>query len=373
MLISATYVCPEKGLISLEPPDPIRLSQTAKVAKSLGLNRLHIPVLEEALLGVTRSKVHYLEGLVQALDRVAEAKITATLISPAQRILGLDFVPPPLVRGVRDPRAGQVFVDGKVRNLWPFDWWADPSLIQKRIKTFRELMDAVSGHPALSDWLILDRALEWARPGIEAADLVLRSYLAEIRERDELGEIALGLGWSELLDPDMAQALTSQVDRIRMSGLDMGLWGLERPENLADELLEVAYLATLAYWLLGRPTEVEIGWSTLKELGDPEEIAETGRRLVGQGITGVDWLSLIDPQPPVRKQPPWVLKSGLDRVGLLSHSVEPKEHVETLLGVFRSGEADYKIEDFIDISKEEYVSEPHTHLPRMWEHFRESI
>lgn len=373
MLISATYVCPSRGLIGLEPPDPVPLSQGAKVAKNLGLNRLHLPVLEEALVGGTRSKLHYLEGLIKVLDRVAEAKISATLISPAQRILGLDFVPPLLVRGARDPRAPHVFVDGKVRNLWPFDWWADPSLIQNRIKIFRELVDAVSGHPALSDWLILDRALEWARPDIEAAGLVLRSYLAEIRERDEMGKIYLGLGWSELLDPEMARALTAHVDGIRMSGLDIKLRGLETPENLVDELVVVTYLGTLANWLFGRPTEVEMGWSTLNKLGDPEEIAETGKRLSGQGTAGVNWLSLIDPQPTLQKQPPWVLKSGLDRVGLLDHRMEPKEHVETLLEGFRSDESRQKMDDFIDMSQEEYLDDPRTHFPRLWDHFRESI
>jgi len=56
MLISATYICPIRGLIGLEPPEPVRLCQAAKVAKGVGVERLMAPVLEEALLRTTRAK-----------------------------------------------------------------------------------------------------------------------------------------------------------------------------------------------------------------------------------------------------------------------------------------------------------------------------
>ena len=33
MVISATYICPIRGLASFEPPEPVRLGQAARVAK----------------------------------------------------------------------------------------------------------------------------------------------------------------------------------------------------------------------------------------------------------------------------------------------------------------------------------------------------
>jgi hypothetical protein len=119
MLISATYICPVRGLAGLEPPEPIRLGQAARVARGLGLKRLMLPVLEEALLGTSRAKVGFLDRLIQSLDQVAEAGLTTWLIAPAQRVLGLDWVPPHLVRAVRDPQAGPVFVEGTIKNLRP--------------------------------------------------------------------------------------------------------------------------------------------------------------------------------------------------------------------------------------------------------------
>jgi hypothetical protein len=371
MLISATYICPIRGLAGLEPPEPSRLGRAAGTAKSLGLERLLLPVLEEPLVGATKAKLRYLDGLILALDRVADAGLTAWLIAPAQRVLGLDWVPPHLVKGVRDRQAGAVFVDGRARHLWPFDWWAAPSLIQKRIRIFREVVAAVRGHPALTGWFILDRALEWARPEPQVADLVLKSYLAEIRERDESGSIYLGLGWSELLAPEMAQTLAGQVDGLRMSGLESPLPGMDKPKDLADELFMATYLGTLARWLFGKPTEVEIGWGLMDGARDLEEIIEAGKGLTTSGLAGAIWLNLTDPEPRLYTEPPWDVRPDLDQVGLLDQGMEPKEWVEPWLTEIQATEARAEADDFIDLSPEEYISDPHTHLSRLWGHFRE--
>jgi hypothetical protein len=36
MLLSAKYICPERGLAELEPPEPQPLGQAARVAETLG-------------------------------------------------------------------------------------------------------------------------------------------------------------------------------------------------------------------------------------------------------------------------------------------------------------------------------------------------
>lgn len=372
MLTSATYICPVKGLAGLEPPDPLRLNQAAKAAKSLGLERLLLPVLEESLLGTSRDKVDFLEGLIQAVDQVAEAGLTTWLIAPAQRILGLDWVPPYLVRAVRDPQAGPVFVDGRVRSLWPSEWWTSTTTIQKRIRIFGELVAAVSGHPALTGWLILDRALEWSRPDFQTADLVIRSFVAEIRDRDESDCITLGLGWPELLDPGMALGLTGQVDGVRISGGETQPQEMDKCSGLGGEILMATYLGTIARWLFERPIEVEIGWGISDKTGIPEDITEGAKALAGKAIAGATWLSLIDPHPKLNHQPPWVMRPGLNRISLLDHGAEPKEQVETWLKEIRSSTPREGNNDFIDITREEYTADPRTHLPRLWDHFRES-
>lgn len=371
MLISATYICPVRGLTTLEPPEPLQLGQAAKVAENLGVKRLLIPVLEESLTGATKATITYLDGLLQALDQVEEAGLTAWLIAPARRVLGLDWVPPYLVMGGRDPQAGLVFLEGKLRNVWPYNWWEDISVLQKRIRVFRELVNAVSGHPALTGWVIMDRSLEWARPELQVANLVLKSYTAEIRERDENGTIYLGMGWSELLHPEMARSLASQVDGLLMSGLGKPPFKLNGSKGLVGELLTAAYLGNLTQWLFGRPTEVEVGWGMTERMGDPEEIMETFKRSARQGLAGVNWLSLTDPAPNLCSHPPWILRTNLERTGLLDQRVEPKENVEDWLNEVHSIKPDEAINDFIDISVEEYLANPQTHFHRLWDHFLE--
>jgi len=373
MLISATYICPVRGLASLDPPEPTRLLQAAKAAKSLGIEQLMLPVLEESLLGPSRSKVGFLDGLIQALDQVEDAGLTALLIAPAQRVLGLHWVPPYLVRALQDPKADAVFVDGRVRNLRAFEWWQDPSIIQKRIKVFHELLDSVSGHAALMGWLILDRALEWSRPDLEQAEMALKAFIAEIRERDETGSIYLGLGLPELLDPEMAQVLARQVDRVYISGGERKPPGITTRADLAGELESASYLGIMARWLFARPTEIELGWGILDNASEHQETMKGFKRLASQGIAGANWISLIDPEPNVYAHPPWVLRHGLERVGLINQGLEPKEYVGVWLKELGSGKPKDGIYDFIDISKQEYLDAPHTHLPRLWDHFRESI
>jgi hypothetical protein len=371
MLISATYICPVRGLAGLEPPEPTRLGQAARVANSLGLDRLMVPVLEEALLGAGRVVVRYLDGLIQALDQADEAGLPVWLIAPAHKVLDLNWAPPHLVKANRDPKADPVFVDGRVRKLRPIDWWGNPSLIQKRIRAFHELVDAVSGHQALIGWLILDRALERPRPDLEQADLVLKAFMAEIRERDETGTISLGLGWPELLDPEMAQVLARQVDGVYISGGERKPPGITARAGLAGELESASYVGTMARWLLERPTEIEMGWGMLGNASDSEETMEGFKRLASQGVAGANWISLVDPEPPIFSHPPWVLRPGLERIGLLDRSLEPKEQVENWLKGIRFSDKVTGEYNFIDISKEEYHDDPYTHLPRLWEHFRE--
>ena len=244
-------------------------------------------------------------------------------------------------------------------------------MVQKRIKIFRELVNAVSGHPALMGWVIMDRGLEWARPGPEVAEMMLKSYAAEIREKDENSTIYLGLGWSELMNPEMARSLANQMDGLLMSGLDKPPFKLDGREGLVRELLTAAYLGNLTQWLFKRPTEIEVGWGMTERMEDPEEVMDAFVKLVSQDLTSLNWLSLIDPNPKLSSHLPWVLRTNLDRVGLLNQGVEPKEHVEIWLKEILSTTPKDGINDFIDISVDEYLDDPQTHFYRLWDHFLE--
>ena len=367
------YICPIRGLTGLEPPEADRLGKAAGIAKTLELDALELPVIEEAFIGAVRSKVARLDGLILALDRIEDAGLKVRLIVPAQRVLGLYWVPPYLAGAVPDPGAPLVFVDRKVRNLRPFDWWSDPSIISDRIKIFREVISALHGHPAISDWIILDHTLKWARPEPHAADIFLKSIVAEIREKDERGSIYLGVGWSEFLAPDLVLSLVRQVDGLRMGGLDSPPPGMLKDRRLSQELLAAAYLGALAQWLFECPVDMELGWGAWDPNDDFEEIVEAGTQASARGLSGITWLNLQDPELQLHSHPPWNLRPNLTTAGLLNRAGEPREGIETLLGQIRSTKTMDDPNDFIDLSRDDYLDDPPTHLHRLWDHFRESL
>jgi hypothetical protein len=366
--VSALYVCPVRGVADLRPPDPKRLGQAAAVAKNLGLDRLYIPVLEEALFLASREKVAFLDGLVQSLDRADAGGLEVSLVLPAQKLLGLRWVIPDLARPVTDPDAGHVFVAGQVRKLRPYDWWSDPSIIQKRLRAFSEALRAVAGHPGLKGLIVMDRALEWPRPGVEPALLVLKSLLAEIQERQMRGgRVGMGLGWEGLLEPQLAESLSREVDFLRIGGTEQPPKGPGAPAHLAEEIQLAAFTGSLGCWLFDRPAEAETGWCSAGEVG--EDPAESCERFGAQGLEGASWLTLVDPEPSLRNVPPWLLRPELGRAGLLDHHLDPKPRVEEWIKRIKEAEPDGRAYDFIDISREEYLEDPGMHVHRLWNHF----
>jgi hypothetical protein len=373
MEMAATYICPVRGLAGLAPPDPDTLWRAASVGRDLGLQRIFLPILEESLMGERRQKLGFMDGVIAALDRLDDAHLPARLILPAQRIMGFDWVPPYLVRPDVGPGAREVFTAGKSRTLSPYDWWGDGSIVEKRIKVFRELLGAVAGHPGIGGWLIMDRFLDWLKPASDVADLVMKSYLAEIRERDELGDVCMGLSWQALLDQEgLVIRLAAQVDCIRIAGLERPPAWVKDPMGLSVELKVMAYLGGLCQWLLERPVLVELGWGLLASADDPEDIVEAGRYISGQGLAGVSWLNLADPRPMLRTDPPWALKPGVEQAGLLDWGQEPKDRTQGWIEQIFKEEAGRGTLEFIDVSREEYLEDPKIHLTRLWDYFRTS-
>ena len=235
MRLHSIYICPVRGLDRLEPPDPHRLFQAAQTARESGLRQLYFPVLEEALLAGGRSAVRYLDGLVTSLDQTGAAGLKACLLAPAQHLLGMDWIPPALAGARASAAESVVFTSGRVRNLRPFPWWQDPATVRRRVGLFREVVSAVAGHPILTGWVLLNRVLDWSRPDWLPAEILLRSYLAEIRQRDESVPVYLKAGWGELLDSDyLLGKLSSPAEGLILG--DLGVFPYDSPDRPAFPL-----------------------------------------------------------------------------------------------------------------------------------------
>ena len=255
MILASHYICPVRGVVDSDPPHEEALDRAARTARDLGLDRLLLPVPEEALLGPSRDVVRYLDGQVRALDRVHENRLSADIVFPAFRFLGLPFVPPYLARAGVDEDAEPVFVDGHIRRLPPYEWWKDLAIIEKRVRLAREIAAALSGHPGLSGWRIMDGLLSWSRPDDAAADFFFRAVAAEIRDRDDRARIVLRLNWRELGRPAPARSLAGKADGIHLTGLEQPPRDVHAP---GDRVLWAAYAGGIARWLFGGPVETDL-------------------------------------------------------------------------------------------------------------------
>ena len=369
MNLTGIYICPVRGVAGMEPPDPDRLSAAAGVMKQVGLDRCILPVVEESLMAGGRRLVRYLDGVVEALDRLAEAGLTAMIMAPAQRLLGVNWTPPYLLRSDPDPGAEPVFCAGRVRRLGPYPWWSEPVLVRKRVRLFQEIAACVRGHPGVAGWVVMDGMMDWARPDLAVADLLSNTFCSEIRESDEAWEPCLSLSWQELLDPEFTTGPALRADRILLRGLERGSrpWG--HLQNPVVELVGAAYLGLMARWLWHRPVTVETGWSKPGIGPDEDGLLEVGRRLAGHD-TRLAWATLLDPCRSIHDHPPWGVRPEWRDVGLFDEGGQPKALTAVLMEAFSSEPSAGDAYHFIDIDVDKYVQNPAMHLNRLWEHFR---
>ena len=116
-----------------------------------------------------------------------------------------------------------------------------------------------------------------------------------------------------------------------------------------------------------------MGWGFREKLENEGALLDAGKRMASEGLGGVDWLSLCDPLPSLKEEPPWVLHEGLGHASLLSATLSPKDGMEEWLHEIRLTGAppEEKPGEFVDVSLEEYLAAPAKQLLRLWMRFKE--
>ena len=81
---------------------------------------------------------------------------------------------------------------------------------------------------------------------------------------------------------------------------------------------------------------------------------------------------MIDPEPGIRDQPPWLADPARFGMGILDRSADPKEFAETWIKRLKGASIGDALPGFIDLGVDEYMNDPEMHLRRLWDHFREN-
>jgi endo-1,4-beta-mannosidase len=287
-----------------------------------------------------------------------------------------------------DPRF-RVLSGGTVVRQGLLDWYSDPAVGDAQVLLAAEAAAALAGHEAVWTWDLGNENSNCVVPPDRAS---ARAWLARlgaaIRGADETALVTVGLHMEDLeedrrLGPREA---CEACDLLSMHGYPIYAGWAHGPTD--DELLP--FLARVTHWLgdgrdvlfseFGLPTyrrdgphEPRTGAAPLVE--EEAAAAYTTAALEGlrrAGCVGALLWCYSDYDPELWQQPPFDLAPHERTFGLWRIDGSPKPAVAAVaafVGVERCtpGDADA----WIDISRDEFLLDPHTQLPRLYRRYRE--
>jgi hypothetical protein len=305
---------------------------------------------------------------------------------------GLTWLPPWMLLASTAEGAQEVFCLGKVRSLKPKNPYDDPEAIEAQLYFLRELLDALSGHPALFAWDLGNEPSRWADPPDETAvSIWFQAVTGTLRERTGSVPITLGFGAQDLeANPRLNLILPSRyLDYLSLHVYPYRLSWAEGPADPGP----LPFLASLGQWLAKKPVLLqEFGVPTapvmrqedlteklskhpsLVDEEDAARFAEKSLTLLRRSkMIGCFWGSYGDYHPTVWTRPPLDRNVPERFAGLFRHDGSPKVAAalfKSLAASAESGDSEASA-DWLDVTEEEYLQDPATHLRRLYRRFRE--
>jgi endo-1,4-beta-mannosidase len=373
--------------------DPGTTKEDLATIAELGCSCLRIFLLWEDFQPRPRQcSVPMLDNLVKLMEFAEDRglKVIPTLFTGYAA--GLTWLPPWMLLASTAGKAQKVFSLGKVHSLKPKNPYEDTEVIEAQLYFIRELLNALSGHPALLSWDLGNEPCRWAEHHDETAVSIWFQALTEtLRERSGAVAITLGLGAQDLkANPRLSLLVPSRyLDYVSLHVYPYRLPWVEGPMDPGP----LPFLASIARWLARKPVLIqEFGVPTAPVLGRVETSGEDGNelRLVDEEdaarfaekalnlarrfkTVGAFWGAFGDYHPTVWTRPPLDQNLSERFTGLVRHDGSPKA-AATLFKSPSAPAASANSEvsaDWLDITEEEYLQDPETNLRRLYRRFRE--
>jgi hypothetical protein len=373
--------------------DPATIKEDVATIAELGCSCLRIFLLWEDFQPHPRQcAVPILDHLVKLMEVAGDRglKVMPTLFTGYAA--GLTWLPPWMLLASTAGRAQEVFSLGKARSLRPKNPYEDPEVIEAQLHFLRELLNAVSGHPALFAWDLGNEPSRWAEPPDETAVSIWFQAVTEtLRERTGSVPITLGLGAQDLeVNPRLNLVLPSRyLDYVSLHVYPYRLPWAEGPTDPGP----LPFLASIARWLAKKPillqefgvptapvmrqedlTEKLSKHPSLVDEEDAARFAEKSLTLLRRSkMIGCFWGSYGDYHPTVWTRPPLDRNVPERFAGLFRHDGSPKVAAalfKSLAASAESGDSEASA-DWLDVTEEEYLQDPESHLRRLYLRFRE--
>ncbi len=332
-----------------------------------------------------------LDRLVDFLDMGADRNLTVMPTLFTGHASGLNWLPPWMLLTAMGEGNSPVFSKGRMRRNKIKNPYSDIEIIEAQIYFLREVMSAVSGHPALVAWNLGNQPSLWTVPPDEtSADLWLQAMAETLKEKDDAVPVTLGLHVGDLMEKSafLPKVAAKHLDYIAVHTQRYGVSWVEGP---LDATL-LPFLGCMTAWLGKKPVLIqEFGLATVPTLEDgdrgdfrdtetlflvnEDEAAQFSERAISYlqrfSLIGGFWKSFGDYHPSIWNRPPLDRNLPERYFGLLRHDGSPKPAA----AVFKSadtelGEAEPSI-DWLDMSEEDYYKNPTTNLSRLYGRFRE--
>ncbi|MGD8372527.1 MAG: hypothetical protein PVF76_17220 [Syntrophobacterales bacterium] len=329
-----------------------------------------------------------LDRLVNVLGMAADKGLAVIPTLFTGYMSGLIWLPPWMLLASTADGHFQVFSQNKVRSNKPRNPFSEPEIMEAQIFFLRELVNAVSGHPALLAWNLGNRPSFWAVPSDEfSAKLWVQAMTETLQEKDDEVPVTMGFRVTDLLENRglLLRVVAQHLDYVCFQS------NISRSENSLDRAF-LPFMGSITEWLAKKPVLVlDVGAPTIPTVQDgvsriirnegrptlmsEDEVAEfteeTLAHLIRFKRLGAFWQSYADYHPSIWSRPP--LDSNVDERfrGILRHD----RTVKPAAAAFKSAvielpETELSTE-WLDMTEEDFYKNAKSSLSRLGRRFRE--
>ena len=333
-----------------------------------------------------------LDRLVKLLEMADDKSLGVIPTLFAGHEAGIIWLPPWMLTASKAGARFQVFSQNKVRGNKPRNPYSDPEVMEKQIFFLRELLVAVSGHPALLAWNLGNEPYRWAVPPDEfSMRLWLQAMTETLKEKDDKVLVSLGLSVEDLLEG--RELRTGQVaEHLDYLGIRVNLQRISWSRNPLDAAV-LPFAASITKWLAKLPVMVnDLGLPTIPSVQDSSSRiirSEAGLPLLSEDdvaefadealvylrrlrMSGGFWKAYGDYHPSIWNWPPLDKNIPERFFGLLRYDGTRKP-ATTAFKPDHNELAEAELSsDWLDMSMEDFDKNPESSLPRLYGRFRES-
>jgi endo-1,4-beta-mannosidase len=391
-LLGVNYWPARSGIYWWQDYDKSALAEDFERIQQGGLKIVRLFLVWEDFQPKARKvSISCLDHLVDAAEKADQRGLFVLPTLFTGHMCRLNWLPPWALWARERERPLPVFSQRKVRSNVPRNFYEDPEIIEAQVLLVREAAGALQGHPAVWAWdLGNSPSSVVSPPDRHRASLWLRVMTEELRSRDEAIPITLGMDERNLGEDG---AMRPQEAAPHLDFLSMQAYPFD--SELSSGPLDVRFppfLGGITRWLGGKdvlfagfgiPTaparklETKYDGPVAERLVSEESaagfVSSVLERLRQAGMMGALLSFFADFDPRLWEIPPLDEHVLWRHLGIYRHDRSAKDHHAVLME--HNALERYRLPDeppsWIDISREEYESDPKLHLRRLYDNYRD--